>query len=110
MLDADSTKNIEAPRFAKVLKGREVIALSFGAMIGWSWVVLTGAWIGSAGTMGAITAFVIGGVAILLISLIYAELASALPFAGGEHVIPSVHWALERPLSAPGASFSVMHL
>jgi amino acid transporter len=67
-------------------------------MIGWSWVVLTGAWIGSAGTMGAITAFVIGGVAILLISLIYAELASALPFAGGEHVYS------ERALGS-GASF-----
>ena len=48
--------------------------------------------------MGAITAFVIGGVAILLISLIYAELASALPFAGGEHVYS------ERALGS-GASF-----
>ena len=66
-------------RFLRVLGRRDILALAFGAMIGWSWVVLTGAWIGSAGTMGAITAFVIGGVAILLISLIYAELASALP-------------------------------
>jgi len=81
-----------------VLGRRDILALAFGAMIGWSWVVLTGAWIGSAGTMGAITAFVIGGVAILLISLIYAELASALPFAGGEHVYS------ERALGS-GASF-----
>ena len=81
-----------------MLGRRDILALAFGAMIGWSWVVLTGAWIGSAGTMGAITAFVIGGVAILLISLIYAELASALPFAGGEHVYS------ERALGS-GASF-----
>jgi len=53
-------------RFLRVLGRRDILALAFGAMIGWSWVVLTGAWIGSAGTMGAITAFVIGGVAILL--------------------------------------------
>ena len=81
-----------------MLGRRDILALAFGAMIGWSWVVLTGAWIASAGTMGAITAFVIGGVAILLISLIYAELASALPFAGGEHVYS------ERALGS-GASF-----
>ncbi|MBL4582767.1 MAG: APC family permease [Gammaproteobacteria bacterium] len=55
-------------------------------MIGWSWVVLSGTWISSAGTLGAIVAFLIGGAAILLIGLTYAELASALPFAGGEHV------------------------
>ncbi len=85
-------------RFLRVLGRRDILALAFGAMIGWSWVVLTGVWIGSAGTMGAITAFVIGGVAILLISLIYAELASALPFAGGEHVYS------ERALGS-GASF-----
>ena len=85
-------------RFVRVLGRRDILALAFGAMIGWSWVVLTGAWIGSAGTVGAIAAFAIGGVAILLISLIYAELASALPFAGGEHVYS------ERALG-PGASF-----
>lgn len=85
-------------RFVRVLGRRDILALAFGAMIGWSWVVLTGAWIGSAGTVGAIAAFAIGGVAILLISLIYAELASALPFAGGEHVYS------ERALGS-GASF-----
>ena len=28
-------------RFAKVLKTREVVTLGFGAMIGWSWVLMT---------------------------------------------------------------------
>ena len=32
----------EPANFAKVLKSREVIALGFGAMIGWSWVLMTG--------------------------------------------------------------------
>lgn len=72
--------------FLRVLGRRDVIALAFGAMIGWSWVVLTGTWITSAGVLGAITAFLVGGGAIAIVGLTYAELASALPFAGGEHV------------------------
>lgn len=73
-------------RFAKVLKGRSVVALAFGAMIGWSWVLITGVWLTSAGPLGTIIAFAIGGTAIALIALTYAELASAMPKAGGEHV------------------------
>ena len=72
--------------FERVLARREVLALSFGAMIGWSWVLLTGEWVERAGIMGAITAFIIGGIAVIFISLTYAELASAMPKAGGEHV------------------------
>jgi amino acid transporter len=70
----------------RVLKRREVLALAFGAMIGWSWVALAGTWIESAGSVGAIMAFVIGGAVIVLIGLAYAELASAMPQVGGEHV------------------------
>jgi len=83
--------------FLRVLGRSDVIALAFGAMIGWSWVVLTGTWILSAGTAGAVLAFLIGGAAILLVGLTYAELASALPFAGGEHVYS--HRALGRSAS-----------
>ena len=85
-------------QFLRVLGRREVLALAFGAMIGWSWVVLSGNWINSAGTLGAILAFVLGGIIMLVIGLTYAELASALPFAGGEHVYS------HRALGA-GASF-----
>ncbi len=73
-------------KFKRVLKAREVLALAFGAMIGWGWVVLTGGWIESAGSLGAMIAFVIGGIAVVLIGLTYAELASAMPLTGGEHV------------------------
>lgn len=85
-------------RFIRVLGRRDVLALAFGAMIGWSWVVLSSAWIQSAGTFGAIFAFLAGGGIMLVIGLTYAELASALPFAGGEHVYS------HRALGA-GASF-----
>ncbi|MDD9890403.1 MAG: amino acid permease [Gammaproteobacteria bacterium] len=85
-------------RFLRVLGRKDALALAFGAMIGWSWVVLSSTWIESAGTAGAIIAFLIGGGIMLVIGLTYAELASALPFAGGEHVYS------HRALGA-GASF-----
>ena len=72
--------------FLRLLGRRDVVALAFGAMIGWSWVVLSGTWIAEAGSAGAVLAFVAGGVVMVLIGLTYAELAAALPFAGGEHV------------------------
>ncbi|PID60160.1 MAG: amino acid permease [Gammaproteobacteria bacterium] len=73
-------------KFERVLDNKEVLALAFGAMIGWGWVVLAGSWVDSAGAFGAMLAFAIGGVAIVLIGLTYAELASAMPLTGGEHI------------------------
>ena len=73
-------------QFIRVIRRREVLALAFGAMIGWSWVALTGNWIDKAGSLGAMLAFVFGGVAVILVGFTYAELASAMPQAGGEHV------------------------
>ena len=73
-------------RFRRVLKQREVLTLSFGAMIGWSWVLLSGYWVEQAGSLGVLLAFAGGGIVILFIALTYAELASALPKTGGEHV------------------------
>jgi len=72
--------------FLRVIKRKEVLTLSFGAMIGWSWVALTGGWIEKAGTLGAITAFAIGGITVIFVGFTYAELAAAMPKAGGEHV------------------------
>ena len=77
---------MQETKFLRVLTRREVLALAFGAMVGWSWVVLSADWIKSAGTLGAILAFLAGGSIMIVIGLTYAELASALPFAGGEHV------------------------
>ena len=70
----------------RVLGRREVISLAFGAMIGWSWVALAGTWLKSAGSIGSIIAFLIGGVVIAFIGITYAELASAMPQVGGEHI------------------------
>lgn len=73
-------------QFIRVIRRKEILALAFGAMIGWSWVALTGTWIETAGSVGAMLAFAAGGIAVVLVGLTYAELASAMPKAGGEHV------------------------
>ncbi|WP_017556146.1 APC family permease [Nocardiopsis baichengensis] len=83
--------------FLKVLGRGDVLALAFGAMIGFGWIVLTGDFIDAAGSVGAALAFVLGGVVIALVGLTYAELVAAMPRAGGEH-----HYAL-RALGPRGA-------
>lgn len=73
-------------KLSKILGNKDVIALAFGAMIGWGWVVTAGLWITEAGSLGAIIAFAIGGLLVVLVGLTYAELTAALPLAGGELV------------------------
>ena len=68
------------------LKRLDTLALSFGAMVGWSWVALATDIIGRGGSLGGIIGTVIVGVIILAIGMIYAELTSAMPDVGGEHV------------------------
>jgi len=72
--------------FKRVLGKWDIFTLSFGAMIGWGWVVLTSEWILKAGVMGAIAAFFIGGFVVALVGLTYSELTAAMPKVGGEHV------------------------
>ena len=70
---AELNSNSENPtRFIKVLKNRDGITLAFGAMIGWSWVLMTGFWVSTAGSLGTLIAFAVGGLAISLIGLTYS--------------------------------------
>ena len=72
--------------FTRVLGNRDVIALAFGAMIGWGWVVLVGNWVNSAGSMGAMLAFLIGGIAVVFFRLNFAGVGGAMPPISGVHV------------------------
>ena len=72
--------------FNRVLGKWDIFTLAFGAMIGWGWVVLTSEWILTAGVVGAVVAFLIGGVVVALVGLTYSELTAAMPKVGGEHV------------------------
>lgn len=77
---------IKKSEFSKVLSARDVLVIACGAMIGWGWVVSTGDWIGTGGVLGAILGFVVGGLMIFFVGLTYAELTTAMPQCGGEHV------------------------
>lgn len=69
----------------KTLGSLDALALAFGAMIGFGWVVLTGDWLVNAGTMGAVAAILVGGAIMAVVGLVYSELTSAMPLAGGIH-------------------------
>ncbi len=64
----------------------DILVIAFGAMIGWGWVINSGDWLTTAGFMGSIIAFLIGGCMVLFVGLTYAELTAAMPQCGGEHV------------------------
>ncbi|WP_165998320.1 APC family permease [Bacillus sp. Cs-700] len=82
----------EKKKLKKVLSKFDLLFLALGAMLGWGWVVLSGTWLTSAGSYGAVVAFAIGGFLVICVGLNYAELASAMPRVGGEHEY--VHRAL----------------
>ena len=73
-------------KFDKVMGGWDILVIAFGAMIGWGWVINSGDWITTAGFMGSIIAMLIGGLMVIFVGLTYAELTSAMPQCGGEHV------------------------
>lgn len=76
---------VEGGRFKRTLGWLEIFFIGFGAMIGFGWVTLTSGWLNDAGTLGTVLAFVIGGLIMALVGLVYSELVSAMPLAGGEH-------------------------
>lgn len=59
-------------------------SLAFGSMIGVGWVTALGGWLQSAGPVGAVLAFLLGGLLMICIGLCYAEVTPMLPVAGGE--------------------------
>ncbi|MDD2215757.1 MAG: APC family permease [Eubacteriales bacterium] len=80
-INSDTNKGLK-----RVLGRTDVLALAFGTMVGWGWVILSGLWIKEAGMAGALLAFAIGATLCILAGLTYAELTAALPLAGGEMV------------------------
>jgi APA family basic amino acid/polyamine antiporter len=76
----------ERESLSRVLARKDVLALAFGTMIGWGWVMLAASWVASAGVGGAVLAFLIGGIMCVFVGLTYAELTPMLPLAGGEMV------------------------
>lgn len=73
-------------KLKRVLSTRDIFVLAFGAMIGWGWIIQVGYFLDEGGVYGATLAFILGGALVGVVGLVYGELASAMPFAGGEHV------------------------
>jgi APA family basic amino acid/polyamine antiporter len=70
----------------RALGRTDVIALGFGTMVGWAWIVVITSWVTKAGFWGALIAYGGGIGIVLLIGLVYGELTAALPLSGGEMV------------------------
>nr|WP_312579129.1 APC family permease [Sedimentibacter sp.] len=73
----------EKQSLQKTFSTKDVLALAFGTMIGWGWIMLSGAWAASAGMLGAIGAYVVGAILCIFIGIVYAELTPAIPYTGG---------------------------
>ncbi len=73
-------------QFNKTMNIVDVLFLAIGAMLGWGWVVLSGEWVSTAGFVGSVVAFLLGGFLVIVIGLTYAELAAAIPETGGGFV------------------------
>jgi amino acid transporter len=78
------TMKDDRPGLKRVLGRVEMFALAFGTMVGWGWIMLAGQWVALAGTLGAILVFLLAAALCILVGLLYAELTSAFPLAGGE--------------------------
>jgi len=71
------------PQLKKVLGASQYFTLAFGTIIGVTWVVVMGDWLNQAGPAGAILAFALGGLVMMLIGLCYAEISVMIPAPGG---------------------------
>ncbi|MFZ1705970.1 MAG: APC family permease [Saprospiraceae bacterium] len=79
-----SPSEFQRPQLQKGIGKSAMFSLAFGAMIGVGWVTAMGSWLSNAGPMGAVIAFILGGLLMTAIGFCYAEVTAALPLSGGE--------------------------
>lgn len=88
---------IKRENLTKELSLISLFTLAFGTIIGVGWITVLGFWLVQAGSLGAILGFVGGGLVMIVIGLVYAELASMYPVSGGEvayaYEIYGCHWS-----------------
>ena len=71
-------------QLARKLRVGDYFSLGWGTMVGVGWLVVMDDWLLRGGPMGAVLAFVIGGVVLLPIGIVYGHLVGAMPDAAGE--------------------------
>ena len=77
------SRQIKTHKLHKSLSSIDILMVAFGAMIGWGWVISSGGWIQKAGVVGTIVGFIVAGIMIYFLGLVYAELTTAMPENGG---------------------------
>ncbi|MBL4836776.1 MAG: APC family permease [Kordiimonadaceae bacterium] len=74
----------ERGQLDRVVSFKNYIAIGFGVIIGVGWVVYAGHWLQDGGVLGAVLAFLLGGLLLIPVGKCYAELTCAMPVSGGE--------------------------
>ena len=62
----------------------DFFSLGFGTMVGVGWLVVMDDWLSRGGPLGVVLAFLIGGLALLPIGMVYGHLVKAMPDAASE--------------------------
>ena len=69
---------------ARKLRLADFFSLGFGTMVGVGWLVVMDDWLSRGGPLGVVLAFLIGGLALLPIGMVYGHLVKAMPDAASE--------------------------
>ena len=69
---------------ARTLRTKEYFTLAFGTMIGVGWLIVIDDWLTRGGPLGAILAFLIGGICLLPVAYVYGKFVRAMPDSGAE--------------------------
>src|SRR5262249_18614939 len=67
-----------------VMRATEYFPLAFGCIIGVGWLVVIDEWLQAGGPLGAMLAFLVCGLALVPIALVYGRLAGRMPEAASE--------------------------
>lgn len=71
-------------QLSRTLKPSWVWAIALGSAVGWGAFVLPTDWLGTAGPLGAIIGFLVGGLMMIVIAVSYGFLIRSFPVSGGE--------------------------
>lgn len=74
----------QTPGLRRVMQGTEYFTLAFGSIVGVGWLVVMEDWLTRGGPLGAILAFLAGGLALVPVALVYGRLAQQMPEAASE--------------------------
>jgi amino acid transporter len=66
------------------MRRTEYFTLAFGSIVGVGWMVVMEEWLTAGGPLGAILAFLVGGLALVPVALAYGRLAERMPEAASE--------------------------